>query len=413
MAGARRTFVAVTAVAAVLLVGGAVGRPVSAADEAVLIPGATLFKRIDPFYPIIARSYPKIGIHLHDDDDPVVVDYSQNPFATDRALAQGVERAGAAVRAADGPVIVIGESMGSMVAARLAAELAAGTDPPAPSDVRFVLIASPEAGVAKWFREGARIPLVKYTDRRIPVTPYPTAVVTGEYDPWADPPDRPWNLVADANALMGMIYVHGPPSWDVNLSDIPPENTTVDGTVTTYFVPTEHLPLTRPLRDLGVPDRLVDAADEILRPLVDAGYRRHDQPGDRRPYLSDGRIRRAPRIPDVTTAGTRPPSAPPTRSTTDAAAPRRGTADSTRPPSGSRGARKVPTDRSTDRPGRQDRWRLAGSAGLPSPRSATPPGTQGSAAAGVGRVRYSTRPDVPRVRSSTSGHRSVAAAAHR
>ncbi|BBX66857.1 PE-PPE domain-containing protein [Mycolicibacterium psychrotolerans] len=305
MARARSSFVAVIAVAAVLLVGGALGRPVSAADEAVLIPGATLFKRIDPFYPIIARSYPNIGINLHDDDDPLIVDYSQNPFATDRALAQGVERAGAAVRAADGPVIVIGESMGSMVAARLAAELAAGADPPQPSDVRFVLIASPEAGVANWFREGARIPLLRYTVRRIPATRYPTAVVTGEYDPWADPPDRPWNVVADANALMGMIYVHGPPSWDVDLSDIPPENITVDDTVTRYFVPTEHLPLTRPLRDLGVPDRLVDAADRILRPLVDAGYRRHDRPGDRRPYLSDGRIRRNGARADVTEPTTR------------------------------------------------------------------------------------------------------------
>lgn len=292
MAPGRTRLVAVIAMTAMLLAGAVAGSPPGAAEDAVLIPGATLFKRLDPLYPIIARSYPNIGINLHDDADPVIVDYSQNPFATDRALSQGVERAGAAVRESDGPVVVIGESMGSMVAAQLAAELAAGADPPPPSDVRFVLIASPEAGVAKWFREGARIPLLRYTVRRIPATPYPTAVVTGEYDPWADPPDRPWNLVADANALMGMIYVHGPPSWDVDLSDIPPENITVDGTVTTYFVPTEHLPLTRPLRDLGVPDRLVDATDRILRPLVDAGYRRHDRPGDRRPYLSDGRIRR-------------------------------------------------------------------------------------------------------------------------
>lgn len=362
MTGLRGLFVVVIAVAAAMLL---VGAPVSAAEEAVLIPGAMPFKRIDPLYPIIARSYPKIGINLHDDADPVVVDYSQNPFITDRALAQGVERAEAAVRATDGPVVVIGESMGSMVAAHLAVELAAGEDPPPPSDVRFVLIASPEAGVAQWFREGVRVPLVKYTVHRIPATPYPTAIVTGEYDPWADPPDRPWNLIADANALMGMVYVHGPPSWDVDLADIPPENVTVDGTVTTYFRPTAQLPLTRPLRDLGVPDRLVDAADGILRPLVDAGYRRHDQPGDRRPYLADGRIQRPPRTPTVTTAGTRLPSGPRTPSTTDAAGTRRATAGSTRPPSGSREARTARTGRSTDHLGRPDRSRRAGSAARP------------------------------------------------
>lgn len=91
---------------------------------------------------------------------------------------------------------------------------------------------------------------------------------------------------------MGLIYVHGIAGWGLDLADVPPQNVTVDGSVTTYFVPTPHLPLTRPFRDLGVPDCLVDVADGLLRPIVDAGYRRHDRPGDSRPYLSDGRIRR-------------------------------------------------------------------------------------------------------------------------
>jgi hypothetical protein len=29
----------------------------------------------------------------------------------------------------------------------------------------------------------------------------------------------------------------------------------------------------------------------VLRPVIDAGYRRHDEPGDPRPYLSEGQIR--------------------------------------------------------------------------------------------------------------------------
>ncbi|XTP35325.1 PE-PPE domain-containing protein [Mycobacterium sp. TJFP1] len=288
----RRWLVPLIALVSVLLGIGTAANPVSAAEEAVLIPGASPFKPINPFYPIIAATYRYIGINLHDDADAQLVDYSQNPFSTDRALLDGVERADVAVREIDGQVVVIGESMGSMVASRLAADLAQSPDPPSPDDIRFVLIASPEEGVAQYFKEGTRIPLLNYTVSRVAQSPYPTTVVFGEYDGWADPPDRPWNLVAVANAAMGLIYVHGPAMWDVDLSDVPPENITVDGTVTRYFVPTEHLPLTRPFRDLGVPDCLVDAADHILRPIIDAGYRRHDQPGDSRPYLYDGRIRR-------------------------------------------------------------------------------------------------------------------------
>jgi len=291
MAVSRRWLVPVIALASLLLAGGAVAGPVSA-EQAVVVPGAMPLKRINPFYPLIARTYPLIGVNFHDDDDPKVIDYSQNPLATNRALLDGVEQADIAVRESDGKVVVIGESMGSMVASRLAAELADSFDPPSPNDIRFVLIASPEEGVAQWFKEGTYIPLLNYRVSRAPESPYPTTVVIGEYDGWADPPDRPWNLISLANAALGLVYVHGPASWDVDPLDVPPENTTVDGTVTTHLVPTEKLPLTRPLRAIGFPDRVVDRADQLLRPVVDAGYRRHDQPGDSRPYLSDGRIRR-------------------------------------------------------------------------------------------------------------------------
>ena len=59
-----------------------------------------------------------------------------------------------------------------------------------------------------------------------------------------------------------------------------------------FWVPTKNLPLTQVFRDVGVPDALVDGADRVLRPIVDAGYVRHDRPGDTRPYLYDGAIHR-------------------------------------------------------------------------------------------------------------------------
>ena len=298
MANWRKRLVPTIAATSLLLAAGTLANGVSQAEEAVLIPGATVFKRINPLYPIIATTYPVIGIHFHDDKNPQVVDYSQNALAADKALLDGVEQANVVVQQTDGKVVVIGESMGSMVAWRLAVELANSSSPPPTEDVRFVLIAPPEAGVAEYFKEGTFIPILNYRVTRIAESPYDTTIVIGEYDGWADPPDRPWNLVSSANALAGIVYVHGPPIAAADPSAVPEENITYvpgndqHGSVTTYLVPTENLPLTQVFRDVGVPDALVDKADEVLRPVVDAGYVRHDQPGHTRPYLSDGEIHR-------------------------------------------------------------------------------------------------------------------------
>jgi diacyltrehalose acyltransferase len=298
MAKWRKRLVPLIAATFLMLGTGPVATAVSAAEEAVLIPGATVFKRINPLYPIVAATYPSIGIHFHDKDANLhLVDYSQNALASDKAILDGVKQADIVVRQVDGKgkVVIIGESMGSMVAARLAAKLASSADPPSTEDVSFVLIAPPEAGVAEYFKEGTFIPVLNYRISRVAESPYPTTIVIGEYDGWADPPDRPWNLVSSFNALAGIVYVHGPPIFTAD--PVPGENTTTHtngagGIVTTIFVPTKNLPLTQVFRDVGVPDALVDKADQVLRPIVDAGYRRHDEPGDPRPYLHDGEIHR-------------------------------------------------------------------------------------------------------------------------
>jgi hypothetical protein len=291
MSGWLKRILPAVAITAIVLSG------VSHAEEAVLVPGATVFKQINPLYPTVAKTYPDIGIHFHDDASPQVIQYSQNALASDKAIADGVEQTIKAVREVDGPVVVIGESMGSMVAARVARELAASPDAPSKDDIRFVLIAPPEAGAAEYFKVGTYIPVLNYRVSRVPESPYDTTVVIGEYDGWADPPDRPWNLVALANAGAGIAFVHGPPISAADPATVPKENVTVvknsaGGTVTTYFVPTEHLPLTQPLRLVGVPDKVVDRVDKVLRPIIDAGYVRHDKPGDTRAYLADGEIHR-------------------------------------------------------------------------------------------------------------------------
>ena len=286
----------IAAIAAIfLLLGTGTVAHAASGEKAVLIPGAMPFKLINPFYPLNKYFlYPNIGINFRGDDDSKVIDYSQNPLASNWAIRQGVKRAMAAVREIDGKVVVIGESMGSMVAARVAVELANSSHPPSVDNIRFVLMAPPEAGAAEYFKVGAYIPILNYRVSRVPESPYPTTLVIGEYDGWSDPPDRPWNLVSLLNSVLGaLFFVHGQTSL-IDPADVPPENITVErnskgGTVTTYFVPTEHLPLTQVLR-LVVPAALVDILDSVLRPIVDAGYHRHDQPGDSRPYLSDGEI---------------------------------------------------------------------------------------------------------------------------
>lgn len=294
----RKHLIPAIAMASLLIASGTMPQVISRAEEAILIPGATVLKPINPFYSIFAENYPKIGVNFHDDEKPHLVGYSQDALNSDRALADGVKQTMIALQQTDGKVVIIGESMGSMVAARVAKELAAQPQPRSTDDVRVVLIAPPEAGVAEYFKEGTFIPILNYRVKRVATSPYPTTIVIGEYDGFADPPDRPWNVLATANALLGIVYVHGAPIAATDPDDVPPANVTTipgnkdHGPITTMLVPTKNLPLTQFFRDLGVPDELVDKFDAVLRPVIDSAYARHDQPGDTRPYLQDGEIRR-------------------------------------------------------------------------------------------------------------------------
>ena len=77
--------------------------------------------------------------------------------------------------------------------------------------------------------------------------------MTNAYDAFADFPDKPWNLLAIANAMAGLIYRHGQTAT-ADLSEVPAQNitTTVNSlgaTTTTVVVPSPFLPLTQVLRD--------------------------------------------------------------------------------------------------------------------------------------------------------------------
>lgn len=103
---------------------------------------------------------------------------------------------------------------------------------------------------------------------------------TYEYDLVGDAPDQP-NPLSWVNAAMGMAYEHGTytdantKKWLASGQTVATHN--ADGG--THVVMLEpDLPLTRPLRQAGVPKATVDQLDRVLRPVVDAGYSGHNHP---------------------------------------------------------------------------------------------------------------------------------------
>jgi hypothetical protein len=230
------------------------------------------------------------------------IDYPANVFGMDRSIAIAVQGLGAGLRVTAEPVIQAGFSQGALAVAYAKKELMAlpSDQRPAPDQLSFVTIGDPSGvgGILKALP--FRIPLIGLTPISAPDTPYDTVIVNGEYDGWADFPDRPLNLVSLANALLGIAYVHGryetiPGGLDP--SKVPPVNitTTVNslgGSTTTYLIPTEKLPLVQPLRDIGVSERVVAALEKPLKKMVDKGYLRNDHA---RNDLAEPTLRAGPR----------------------------------------------------------------------------------------------------------------------
>jgi hypothetical protein len=199
-----------------------------------------------------------------------------------------------------GPKIAVGLSGSTMaineVMRRLDAQRAIDpTSVPSPEDVSFIVMGDAERGIlpalVPFF--GATIPGINYTVRPIPVTAYDVTVVKGEYDGAADWPDRPWNLLAVANALAGSGAFEGPDGEEIfgsihfdaiftDPSGVPAQNITrtvnaAGGVTTTYLIPTPNLPILLPLLANGVPQSTVDVLNAVLKPVVDSAYKRNDR----------------------------------------------------------------------------------------------------------------------------------------
>lgn len=176
---------------------------------------------------------------------------------------------------------VFGYSQSGAIASLQKSDLIA--HPPAGA-VSFVFVSNPNrpnGGVLERF-VGAYIPLLDVTFNGATVTnsPQPTPLTTvdvvHQYDPVADFPTNPLNLLADLNALMGFYYEHpeegaGTPVLQGQFQD-----------TTYYLIPTVsgELPLIRPLNLLPfLGPLLATVVDPPLRVLVEAGYDRSLNPG--------------------------------------------------------------------------------------------------------------------------------------
>ncbi|WP_059015485.1 PE-PPE domain-containing protein [Mycobacterium sp. M26] len=186
----------------------------------------------------------------------------------------------------DDHLVIYGLSQGAVVAnvtkRDLAVQYPEGTTAP---DIDFVLQGDenlPNGGLLARF-PGFHIPILEWTfNGAAPTdTQFDTIEIARQYDGFTDFPLYPLNLVADLNAVLGILYLHTR-SFDVSLpADDPTTSPAYQGAHgdTSYYVfPTADLPLFGPLRSLGVPEKLIDIVEPFFRVLVELGYDRSIPP---------------------------------------------------------------------------------------------------------------------------------------
>jgi hypothetical protein len=229
------------------------------------------------------------GQPLTADDEYDEIDYPATvwPFSTgglsdptwNDSVAQGLA-ALTASQAGSGDTVT-GYSQGAVVATEYK-RLHPG------SGINYVLVENPNrpnGGVLERF-DGLTVPILNITfNGATPVNNSPTASghtvdISRQYDGWSDFPAYPLNVLADANAIAGIYYLHGS-TQDLGDSALDGLNTKgpmyyqVHGDTTYYLIPTDELPILMPFNGI-VPDPVLKALDPPLRYLVELGYDREN-----------------------------------------------------------------------------------------------------------------------------------------
>ncbi|OBB46053.1 acyltransferase PE [Mycobacterium sp. 852002-51961_SCH5331710] len=262
-------------------------------DEYIMRTGADWFPGLDRQivdYPAgqvqghtLERLFPGIG-RLDDDFPGLGIDGPSVGESVDVGAPNVIE----AIKAG-GSGTAIGLSEGAMVLNDVKARLAYDPAAPPPNELSFATYGDPvarhafgESFLTQMFPVGSVVPSLDY---RIPPpveSQYDTYQFISAYDSIADWPDRPDNWMSVANAIVGLATGHTAVAF-TDPSMVPPQNirTTVNSRgakTTTFMIPEEHLPLVLPFKYLGVDKDTLIKLDGVLKPYVDAGYSRNDNP---------------------------------------------------------------------------------------------------------------------------------------
>lgn len=208
----------------------------------------------------------------------------------DASVAQGVTILNNAIQGqlADGnDVTVFGYSQSGTIASLEMADILNGSAGinPAQDQLNFVLNGdpnNPNGGILERFDfppgSDPSIPSLGMTfSGATPVTEYPTAIYSAEYDPIADFPRYPIDFLSDLNAMLGFVFVHTQypnlaPDEIASAVQVP-TSVGYDGATTYYMIPTQDLPLLDPLRSIPVVGPVIsDLLQPDLQVLVNLGY---------------------------------------------------------------------------------------------------------------------------------------------
>lgn len=183
------------------------------------------------------------------------------------------------------PIIVAGYSEGTLGAEFAKRQLLANNTGPVPSQLSFLMIASPFAPNGGIFARfpGISVPFIVHNMGPAVPSAYDSTYITNEYDPYADFPAY-FNPLSLANSLLGVMYAHPDAYYDSYVPGTTPAITTTvtnsaGGHDTYVFINNPDLPLLVPLRigagAIGLTPLvkpLLDGVEPLLRVLVDMGY---------------------------------------------------------------------------------------------------------------------------------------------
>ncbi|MEN4474068.1 acyltransferase PE [Mycolicibacterium cosmeticum] len=190
---------------------------------------------------------------------------------------------------AGGQGTAIGLSEGAMVLNAVKNRLANDPAAPPPDQLSFATFGDPlathpfgQSFLRQNFPVGSVVPSL---DFRMPPevdSQYDTHQFISAYDSIADWPQRQDNFISVANAIVGLATGHTAVAF-TSPKNVPPQNivTTVNSRgakTTTYLIPEQHLPLVIPFKYMGVDEDTLSRLDGVLKPYVDAGYTRNDNP---------------------------------------------------------------------------------------------------------------------------------------